>query len=225
MLKELFAIFKKDTLLDRAYKRSYHMVDITWDMFVKAKRSLREMDINDIDINIHDRDIEVNKYLREVRRNVLSHLTVAGADDLYSGLILVSIIIDVERVGDYTKNIVDMAINHPAKLYGGMFEEDLKSVEAAVEDTFRRVRKTIETADAQDAENLLNDYQWVNRRCDQRVIDYIKGSDKNISSSDAVSLALYFRYLKRINSHLRNVATSVVNPFDQIGFKRRSVSE
>lgn len=221
MLKELFAIFKKDTLLDRAYKRSYHMVDITWEMFVKAKRSLREMDINDFDINIHDRDIEVNKYLREVRRNVLSHLTIAGSDDLYSGLILVSIIIDVERVGDYTKNIVDMAINHPAKLHGGMFEEDLKSVEAAVEDTFRRVRKTIETADAQDADNLLNDYQWVNRLCDQRVIDYIKGSDKNISSSDAVSLALYFRYLKRINSHLRNVATSVVNPFDQIGFKRR----
>jgi phosphate uptake regulator len=225
MLKELFAIFKKDTLLDRAYRRSYNMVDITWEMFVKAKRSLREMDINELDINIHDRDIEVNKYLREVRRNVLSHLTVAGTDDLYSGLILVSIIIDVERVGDYTKNIVDMAINHPAKLHGGMFEEDLKSVEAAVEDTFRRVRKTIETADAQDAENLLNDYQWVNRLCDQHVIDYIKGSDKNISSSDAVSLALYFRYLKRINSHLRNVATSVVNPFDQIGFKRRSVSE
>jgi Na+/phosphate symporter len=221
MLKELFAIFKKDTLLDRAYKRSYHMVDITWDMFVKAKKSLREMDINELDINIHDQDIEVNKYLREVRRNVLSHLTVAGADDIYSGLILVSIIIDVERVGDYTKNIVDMAMNHPAKLHGGMFEEDLKRVEAAVEDTFRLVRKTIETADAQDAENLLNDYQWVNRLCDQHVIDYIKGSDKNISSSDAVSLALYFRYLKRINSHLRNVATSVVNPFDQIGFKRR----
>ena len=221
MLKELFAIFKKDTLLDRAYKRSYHMVDITWDMFVKAKKSLREMDINELNINIHDQDIEVNKYLREVRRNVLSHLTVAGTDDLYSGLILVSIIIDVERVGDYTKNIVDMAMNHPAKLHGGMFEEDLKRVEAAVEDTFMRVRKTIETADAQDAENLLNDYQWVNRLCDQHVIDYIKGSDKNISSSDAVSLALYYRYLKRINSHLRNVATSVVNPFDQIGFKRR----
>ena len=221
MLKELFAIFKKDTLLDRAYKRSYHMVDITWEMFIKAKKSLREMDINELDIDIHDQDIEVNKYLREVRRNVLSHLTVAGVDDIYSGLILVSIIIDVERVGDYTKNIVDMAMNHPAKLHGGMFEEDLKRVEAAVEDTFRRVRKTIETADAQDAENLLNDYQWVNRLCDQHVIDYIKGSDKNISSSDAVSLALYFRYLKRINSHLRNVATSVVNPFDQIGFKRR----
>jgi phosphate uptake regulator len=133
----------------------------------------------------------------------------------------VSIIIDVERIGDYTKNIVEMAINHPAKLHGGMFEEDLKRIETTVEDTFKRVRKIFETTDVQDAEKLLSDYHWVNRLCDQRVVDYIKGSDKNVSSSDAVSLALYFRYLKRINSHLRNVATSVVNPFDQIGFKRR----
>ena len=221
MLKELFAIFKKDTLLDKAYMRSYRMVDITWEMFVDAKKSLREMEINELEIDIHDRDIEVNKFTREVRRNVLSHLTVAGPDDLYSGLLLVSIIIDVERIGDYTKNIVEMAINHPAKLYGGMYEEDLKRIETAVEDTFKRVRKIFETTDVQDAEKLLSDYHWVNRLCDQRVIDYIKGSDKTVSTSDAVSLALYFRYLKRINSHLRNVATSVVNPFDQIGFKRR----
>ena len=221
MLKELFAIFKKDTLLDKAYRRSYRMVDITWEMFVEAKKSLREMDINELEIDIHDRDIEVNKYTREVRRNVLSHLTVAGTDDLYSGLLLVSIIIDVERIGDYTKNIVEMAINHPAKLHGGMFEEDLKRIETTVEDTFRRVRKIFETTDVQNAEKLLSDYHWVNRLCDQRVVDYIKGSDKTVSTSDAVSLALYFRYLKRINSHLRNVATSVVNPFDQIGFKRR----
>jgi len=221
MLKELFAIFKKDTLLDKAYRRSYRMVDITWEMFLEAKKSLREMDTNELEIDIHDRDIEVNKYTREVRRNVLSHLAVAGTDDLYSGLLLVSIIIDVERIGDYTKNIVEMAINHPAKLHGGMFEEDLKRIETTVEDTFKRVRKIFETTDVQDAEKLLSDYHWVNRLCDQHLIDYIRGSDKTVSTSDAVSLALYFRYLKRINSHLRNVATSVVNPFDQIGFKRR----
>jgi phosphate transport system protein len=222
MLKELLAIFKKDTLLDRAYNRSYSMIDITWDMFLKAKKSLRETDINKLDINIYDRDIEVNKYEREVRRNVLSHLTVAGAHDIYSGLLLVSIIIDIERVGDYTKNIVELAMNHPAKLDGGIFEADLKRIEAAVEDTFRRVRKVFETTDVEEAEKLLSDYQWVNRDCDQHVVDYIKGSDKTISTGDAVSLALYFRYLKRINSHLRNIATGVVNPFDQIGFKRRN---
>jgi len=221
IFKELLAIFKKDTLLDRAYQRSYQMVDITWEMFVKAKTTLREMDISKLDINIYDRDIEVNKFQREVRRNVLSHLTVAGAADINSGLLLVSIIIDIERVGDYTKNIVEMANNHPARLHAGMFEEDLKRIEAAVEDTFRRVRKIFETTDIQGAEKLLGDYQWVSRLCDQHVIDYIKGTDKGISSNDAASLALYFRYLKRINSHLRNVATSVVNPFDQIGYTPR----
>ena len=57
---------------------------------------------------------------------------------------------------------------------------------------------------------------------DQRVIDYIKGVDVEVSSSNAAALALYFRYLKRINSHLRNVATSVVNPFDQIGYMQKT---
>lgn len=221
IFKELFAIFKKDTLLDRAYNRTYQMVDITWEMFVKAKTSLREMDVSKPDINIYERDIEVNKYEREVRRNVLSHLTVAGAADINSGLLLVSIIIDIERVGDYTKNIVELAMNHPSKLHGGMFEEDLKKIENAVEDTFQRVRKIFEATDIQGAEKLLGDYQWVSRLCDQHVIDYIKGEDKEISSSDAASLALYFRYLKRIYSHLRNVATSVVNPFDRIGFTQK----
>ncbi len=221
ILKELFAIFSKDTLLDRAYKRSYQMVDITHEMFVKAKISLREMDISQLDIDIYERDIEVNKYEREVRRNVLSHLTVAGAADINSGLLLVSIIIDIERVGDYTKNIVELAMNHPARLHGGMFEEDLRKIEVAVEDSFRQVRNIFEASDAKGAEKLLGDYQWVSRLCDQRVIDYIKGTDKEIPSNDAASLALYYRYLKRINAHLRNVATSVVNPFDQIGFTHK----
>ena len=222
MLKELLAIFKKGTLLDRAYKRSYQMLDLTWEMFLRSKKSLRELDMDGPSINIYDQDVEVNRYQREVRRNVLSHLAVAGTEDLNSGLLLVSIIIDIERIGDYTKNIVEMALNHPEKLDGGSFERDLKSVEAAVEDTFKRVRKVFETADIQDAEKLLNEYRWVNRTCDQRVIDYIKGVDVEVSSSNAAALALYFRYLKRINSHLRNVATSVVNPFDQIGYMQKT---
>jgi len=47
----------------------------------------------------------------------------------------------------------------------------------------------------------------------------INEEDKNIRSGDAVSLAMYFRWLKRINSHLRNIMTSVVNPFDRVGFE------
>jgi len=37
----------------------------------------------------------------------------------------------------------------------------------------------------------------------------------------AVTAALYLRYMKRVSAHLKNVATSVVNPFYRIGFREK----
>ena len=37
--------------------------------------------------------------------------------------------------------------------------------------------------------------------------------------NEAVTTALYVRFLKRISAHLMNIASSVVNPFDRIGFR------
>jgi hypothetical protein len=34
-----------------------------------------------------------------------------------------------------------------------------------------------------------------------------------------VTTVLYLRYLKRVSAHLKNIASSVVNPFDRIGFR------
>ena len=65
---------------------------------------------------------------------------------------------------------------------------------------------------------LLDKYSWINQACDDCLEALVKEEDKNISAGDAVALSLYSRQLKRINSHLRNITTSVVNPFDRIGF-------
>jgi phosphate transport system protein len=219
MFKEWLSIFQKDTLMDRAYCRSYEMLDITQDMFLIAKTSLRYTDGIKVDVNIYNKDAEVNRFEREVRRDVFNHLAVSGVGKLPSGLVLVSIIIDIERIGDYTKNMVELALNHPGKLHGGKFESDLKRVETAVEDSFVRTRESFRAADAKGAQKLLEEYAWVSRVCDDCLYRLVKEEDKDISSGDAVSLALYFRWLKRISSHLRNITTSVVNPFDSIGFK------
>jgi len=218
MFKKWLAIFKKDTLMDRAYQRSYMMLDITREMFLEAKESLRHKEDNEIDLDIYSRDAEVNRFEREVRRNVFNHLVAAGTDRLPSGLVLVSIIIDIERIGDYTKNIVELAMNHPGKLFGGKFEKDLQRVEAAAEDNFVRTRTCIESCSEADALKLLEEYKWVNRVCDESLMGLVKEEDKTIRPGDTVSLGMYFRWLKRINSHLRNITTSVVNPFDRIGF-------
>jgi hypothetical protein len=49
----------------------------------------------------------------------------------------------------------------------------------------------------------------------------IKGNEK-ISAGNAVAIALYLRYMKRIGAHLSNISTSVVNPFPRIGYKEKN---
>jgi Na+/phosphate symporter len=212
-------LFKKDTLMNRAYQRSFEMLDITQAMFIEAKESLRQREDSEIDLGIKKTDKKVNSYEREVRRMVLNHLAVIGAVDLPSGLVLISIIIDIERIGDYAKNMVELALDHPGKLHGGEFEETISRLESGLEDNFIQTKKCFVDADAKLALELLDKYAWVNDACDEIVSNVVKEKDQSIIPGDAAALVLYTRWLKRINSHLRNITTSVVNPFDRIGFQ------
>ncbi len=218
MFKKWLAIFKKDTLMDRAYQRSFKMLDITLDMFREARDSLRNRADSEVDLGLKEKDKEVNKYEREVRRMVFNHLVLRGAADLSTGLALVSIIIDIERIGDYTKNMVELALDHPGQLHGGRYEDELVRMEEAVEDNFGQTKKCFMEGDDALAIALLEKYAWVNDACDDRVRDVVQEKDSSIRAGDAAGLALYIRFLKRINSHLRNITTSVSNPFDRIGF-------
>jgi len=219
MFKKWLTIFKKDTLMNRAYQRSFEMLDITQAMFKEAKESLRQREDSEIDLGIKETDKKVNSYEREVRRMVINHLVVIGPVDLPSGLILISIIIDIERIGDYAKNMVELALDHPGKLHGGEFEETISRIEEGLGDNFIQTKKCFKEADANFALELLEKYAWINDACDEIVTDVVKERDKSIKPGDAAALVLYTRWLKRINSHLRNITTSVVNPVDRIGFQ------
>lgn len=219
MFKKWITIFQKDTLMDRAYHQSFEMLDITREMFLKAKESLRFRDGFEGHLDVRKKDKQINRYEQEVRRNVFNHLAVSGADKLPSGLVLVSIIIDLERIGDYTKNMVDLALNHPAKLNGGMFEESILKIEKSLESNFIKTKQCFESGDDRLALEFLNEFKWVNQACDDCLYALVREADKEIRPGDAVSLGIYTRWLKRINSHLRNIKTSVVNPVDRIGFE------
>ena len=222
MFKKWLAIFKKDTLIDKAISRSGDMLRKTSDMFEESKKVLRFTSSNQINIDIKSEDVEINKFEREVRRDVLKHLVFTGNDMLPSGLTLISIIIDIERIGDYTKNIVELAQTYEKKLHGKKHEELIVEIETAVKNSFANTRECFVKGDKEIANTLLNDYRWVNRKCDEILMELVKETDPNISSGEAAALALYTRWLKRINSHLRNITTSVTNPFDRIGFKPKS---
>ncbi len=222
MFKKILDYFKKDVLLNQALKESYIMLDVDREMFVESVSSLRKRDTSELKIDFRKKDLMINEYEREVRKKVLTHLSIVGQMNISSGLVLTSIIIDIERIGDYTKNIVELALNHPQRLDGGDFESELAQIEETLITIFDKLIAAFKKTDVQTAREIMNESSEITKKCDDWVRLLIKGESIPQNSSDAVCLALYIRHLKRVCAHLRNIASSIVNPFHRIGYREKN---
>lgn len=131
-------------------------------------------------------------------------------------------IIDIERIGDYTKNITDLATLHRDILKGGIFEPQLVSIEERVKNFFTWTREAFPTSNAEIALRVVQNYKSVSRDSAEITNALVKGG-LDFSLSDGVTLALYSRFLKRVAAHLFNICTSIVNPFHRIGFRAKSL--
>ena len=81
MLKQFLELLRKESQLNQAFKRSQEMLREDQEMFEAAIRSLRERDDARLEVDIYAKDQLINAYEREVRRKVLTHLTVSGDRD------------------------------------------------------------------------------------------------------------------------------------------------
>ena len=219
MFKQIFELFKSDSLYEQALVECHEMLEIDREMFNASIKSLRESDTAEIPIDIYAMDKKINEFERDVRRKVMTHLVVSGSEDLGSGLILVSVVIDIERIGDYTKNIYDLAVQHPEKLTAGSFEESLSNMEVSTKDFLNKAIDTFKSQNIDEARKLMVEYKTdISAASNDIVNAIISGSNTEFSSDKSASLCLYVRYLKRIAAHSRNLISSIVNPFERIGY-------
>ena len=219
MFKQIFELFKSDSLQEQALTECYEMLEIVREMYNESIKTLRHSDTTEIPIDIYKTDKKINEFERDVRRKVMTHLAVSGNKDLGSGLILISVVVDIERMGDYTKNIYDLALRHPKRLSAGNFEKKLQDIEGA---TTKFLNDTIDAFKDQDidkARNLMANYKSDISSTSSEIVDGIISNKNNEFSPDvAGALCLYARYLKRIAAHSRNLISSIVNPFERIGY-------
>jgi len=219
MLKELFDLFRKESQLNQAFDRSWEMLKEDREMLVEAMRSLRERDDARLELDIYAKDQLINAYEREVRRKVFTHLAVTHDRDLHASLVLVSVVIDIERIGDYTKNIVELALHHPQRLGAGPFEPTLKKIETTVKTMFALLIDALPVNDEAKAREVMSEHWWISRKAEEIITTLIEKNEPGLTCREAVTTAMYARYLKRVSAHLMNIASSVVNPFDRIGFR------
>ena len=214
MFKELFEVFKKGNLMEQAFNLSLHMLKEDREIFNSSIKVLRDQDAS-LDFDIKARDKQINDYQVEVRKKILAHLAISGASDLTSGLILQRAVNDIERIGDFNKNIVSLATKYPSKLNGGVFEDDLSKIETIMSNMFDELIICMETSNIEKGTEIINNHQTVNRTCKDCVTKLLKDDNLDFPSNQAACLTLYFRYLKRISSHMKRVAKSVVEPFSE----------
>lgn len=222
MWKQLIQAWQSSNLLAQAWDESYRMLEIDQRMFNEAVRILRESDDDHVDDEIRKLDVQVNKFERDVRRKVMTHCSVVGPSELPGGMVLVSIVIDIERIGDYCKNILDLASAHPQRLLALNYDAALVEIEAGIKQCFEQAVDILRDQDVEAARQVMRTYRKrVSDACDQLVDDVVRGKVDALRSGDAAALALYTRYLKRISAHLKNILSSVVNPFHRIGYKEK----
>ena len=223
MWKNLLNLFShKDDLLTQALRESHSMLDLDLEIFEASVASLRQSDSSEVDVDIYLIDKKINAYERDVRRKVLTHLSFSSSTDLAAGLVLVSVVIDIERIGDYAKNIHDLARAHPARLVGKSLESEIADIESRVSSLFRDTVVAFRSSDIEKSRAIMVAYkEGLSSRCDDLINRIVSGQANDLDASEAAAISLYIRYLKRIGAHSRNIITSVVNPFHRIGYREK----
>lgn len=218
MFREFFQLWKKAGLLNEALEETEKMLLVAKNMFSFSLRVLMDKEKEKEDIYKIDR--ELNKLQRNVRRKILEHLSINPQQDVTSCLVLITIVIDIERIGDYSKNLIELSHKYPQRLKGKYIER-IREIEKDIEELFDRTINAFKNADIDLAKQIMERHARIAVHCEKVVEDLIE--DAEISSRMGIIYALLARYLKRVSAHLKNIASSVSNPFHRLGYKPKNM--
>ncbi len=180
-----------------------------------VKALFGEADPQAVGPEIHSVDRRINATERQVRRQLVVHTSVHGSGaDIPLVLAYMTIIKDIERIGDYAKNIWDLAA-HGVNMAGdddqAFLAKHHEQVSRMITEASRAfVERDVETSRrlADEGDGLLDVYDGEVHR--------LVASD--VPSHHGVPRALLLRYYKRITAHLLNVLSAVLMPVDRIDY-------
>ena len=224
MLRELISIFRGDNPLGRMGDNFTKMLSLAQEQTIRAGQIFFSKPPSPEErTQIYKQDIKVNKLERKIRKQVIAHLSVAGnsADVPYS-LLLMSLVKDVERIGDYAKNLAETLDVSGAILPDDDTVAELREIRNDIEGTFEAVAEVFAQSDEEEAVALIRQGRDMSHRCDA-LIDRIAKGDYDAATTVAVTLGT--RFYKRIGAHLLNILSGVVMPLHKLDYYDEKVLE
>lgn len=217
MLKQLLSLFGSNDAIARMGTDFGKMLDLSHDITMRAgKVFFGESPEAEERTQISKRDVKINQFERRIRKQVIAHLTLgADAGDVPYCLLLMSIVKDVERLGDYAKNLGSVHYDGGAAIPEDENGDELRDIRRIVEGTFAEAREVFTSSDSESATALILQGRDVNKRCDLLISDIARS---DYDAATATSMVLGARYYKRIESHLLNILSGVVMPLHKLDY-------
>jgi phosphate uptake regulator len=216
MLRELLDLVRAKSPLSEMLSEFTQMIEIVeWMFDTSIQVLMSDKPAQEVNDEIYAKDREVNEHQRSIRRKIIRHLTIKPGGDVPACLVMMSVVKDAERMGDFCKNIFELGAMINVPFDSGRYKTPFIELSEQVENLFGKTRKAFERSDEEIARSIITKGNQISKQCDmllkQLVVD-------NISTDKAVAYTLLARYFKRISSHLVNIATSVVTSVDNLDY-------
>lgn len=210
MFKSLFGGGAQSTLVESAFRDVSNMLQQSARMYDLAIATLIDNQPLEADLDSMDDEVDIGE--RMVRRAVLEHLSMNPAQDLVASLVLVSMVQDAERIGDFARGLADIATLAKDER-SGPWADELGELAARVRGCFEDCTQAFVEDDNELARMVIGKH-IVNKKL---LAEYLlKLTESDLNANMAIVYAVSARVMSRVSAHLSNIASSVVQPYDRI---------
>lgn len=214
MFKMIFDIWKAHKVVTGLIESFIEMLEMDRDMFLRVLDVLQgKIARVDVQAEVYRRDVDVNRRERAIRRAIVEYLTANPGGDLPACLVLMSVVKDAERVGDYSKNLLEVAQVLEKPMEKLRYRDEIAEISDHVIKIFDDTIRAYRNSDADLATEVVSDEAAMTKRCDA-LIEQVARSD--LDANEAVCTAMLMRFHKRIEAHLSNISSSLVLPVHRI---------
>ncbi len=221
VFKELLSFWHNETPLKEIVQQFDEMIVLSKEMFERSTGLLSDASAADkLRDDLVKMDKQLNTLQQTIRRDIVTHISVQGTSDIIPCMLLISLIKDVERIGDYCKNIEEV-FRYASHLREHALLPDLVDMRSKIMIWFEQTKRAFDRRDRDLAFTTREEAYLHEKECDRQIWTLVKAED----GKNDVALALVLRYFKRIAAHLGNVCTSVIMPFDKLDYFEASLKK
>jgi phosphate uptake regulator len=186
-------------------------------MYQRSSNSLwATSDLDAVRTEVYGRDILVNKAERKIRKKIVEHLAIRPKAETTYCLLLMSLVKDAERIGDYCKNLMDLTAYHPTWNDENTLIPEFRSIEGEILLMFARTGKAFRDSDEALGAELVRQERENTRACEALIMKIL--DTPGLTTRQAVTYTLIARFDKRIAAHLGNIASSLVMPLHKLDY-------